>query len=355
MDEIDAIAGKRYQSVHSHHETLNQLLNELDGFSSRENIIFLAATNSLNVLDPALLRPGRFDRHILISLPNYQARKEIIALCLKKRMVEKNVDQEELADMTQGLSGAEIVNIFREAVILSIRYGKKVIDQEVIFEAYDRTLMGPALRSYTFTAQKKLLVAYHEAGHALTSLAFPEVVEVKKITIVPRREFGGYTWVSLRNQKDDYLINKEQILVLITGLLGGRASEEVVYGSQYVTVGAYSDFKKVSNLVRDLILRYGMSDLGLVFAQDSPLFGEENLQDLSEASRQKVEKESEKILQECYQKARKILQEKKKILDLLARALVEKNTLQKEEIYYIFANESFPHLKFLPVRLLKTK
>jgi cell division protease FtsH len=186
VDEIDAIAGKRHQSIHSHHETLNQLLNELDGFSARENVIFLAATNSLNVLDPALLRPGRFDRHILISLPNYQARREIIALCLRKRAVEKDVDPEELADMTQGLSGAEIVNIFREAVILSIRYEKKTINQEIIFEAHDRTLMGPALRSYTFSTQRKILVAYHEAGHALTSLAFPEVVEVKKITIVPR-------------------------------------------------------------------------------------------------------------------------------------------------------------------------
>jgi cell division protease FtsH len=138
-------------------------------------------------------------------------------------------------------------------------------------------------------------------------------------------------------------------------LLGGRASEEVVYGTKYVTVGAHSDFKKVSNLVRDLILRYGMSDLGLMFAPDSIFFGEENIQDLSEASRQKVEKESEKILQECYQKACKILQEKRKILDLLAQALVEKNTLHKEEIYYIFANEKFSHSNYLPVKLSKSK
>ena len=151
----------------------------------------------------------------------------------------------------------------------------------------------------------------------------------------------------MRNQKDDYLINKEQIIVRITGLLGGRASEEVVYGSQYVTVGAYSDFKKVSNLVRDLILRYGMSDLGFMFTQDSPLFGEENLQDFSEASRQKVEKESEKILQECYQKARKILQEKRKVLDLLAQSLITKNTLHREEIYYIFINERLPEQELL--------
>src|SRR5262249_32933499 len=139
-----------------------------------------------------------------------------------------------------------------------------------------------------------------------------------------------------------------------TGLLGGRASEEVVYGTKYVTVGAHSDFKKVSNLVRDLILRYGMSDLGLIFAQDSPFFGEDNLQDLSEASRQKIEKESEKILHECYQKARQILQEKRKVLDLLAQALVEKNTLQKEEIYYIFANENFPPTNHLPAQINKT-
>jgi cell division protease FtsH len=139
------------------------------------------------------------------------------------------------------------------------------------------------------------------------------------------------------------LVNKSQILAQVAGLMGGRASEELIYGSEYVTVGAQSDFKKASALIRDLILRYGMSDLGIIFTQDSPFFGEENLQELSENSRQKIEKETEKLLHQCYQKAQKILQAKRKILDLLAQALVEKNTLQKEEIYYIFLNEKLPN------------
>lgn len=342
VDEIDAIAGKRNHSLSSHHETLNQLLNELDGFSPRENVIFLAATNSLQSLDPALLRPGRFDRHILVPMPGYQARKEIITLCLTKKMLKINVDLEELVAITEGLSGAQIVNVFNEAVILSLRHNRSCIDEEIIFEAFDRTLMGPSSKSYKISPQKKLLIAYHEAGHALVGLSLPET-KVKKITIVPRWSAGGYTWISLREQNDDsYLVNKNQILAQVTGLLGGRASEEMIYGRGYVTVGAQSDFKKASSLIRDLILRYGMSDLGIIFTQDSPFFGEENLQELSENSRQKIEKETEKILQQCYQRAQNILQEKRKVLDLLAKALVEKNTLQKEEIYYIFLNEKLP-------------
>jgi len=192
VDEIDAIAGKRQNSITSHHETLNQLLNELDGFSPRENVIFLAATNSLQSLDSALLRPGRFDRQILIPMPGYQGRKEIITLCLQKKLLKENVDFEELIAMTEGLSGAQIVNVFNEATILSLRYNRDCIDQEIIFEAFDRTLMGPSSTSYKISPQKKLLVAYHEAGHALVGLSLPETT-VKKITIVPRWTAGGYT------------------------------------------------------------------------------------------------------------------------------------------------------------------
>ena len=185
VDEIDAIAGKRNQSMNSHHETLNQLLSELDGFHSRDNIVFLAATNSLKSLDPAILRPGRFDRHILISPPGYQGRREIITLCLEKKPIVKDLDLEELVAMTEGLSGAQIVNVFNEAIILSLRYRRDYIDQEIIFEAFDRTLMGPSLKKYNISPQTELFIAYHESGHALLGLILPEI-SVKKITIVPR-------------------------------------------------------------------------------------------------------------------------------------------------------------------------
>ncbi|RHZ37210.1 AAA family ATPase [endosymbiont GvMRE of Glomus versiforme] len=338
VDEIDAIAGKRHQSIHSHHETLNQLLNELDGFSPRENVIFLAATNSLNVIDPALLRPGRFDRQIYISFPNYKARQEIINLYARKKQFTGDVDWKEIASMTRGMSSAQIMNMFNEATILTVRYHQKAISQAILLEAFDRVLMGPALKSQILTPETKKLVAYHEAGHAIVGLTLPELV-VRKITIIPRWTAGGYTWVDLRGKEDDTLVNKREILAQIMSLLGGRISEELVFGTSYVTTGNYSDYKRVSELTRDLILRYSMSDLGIIATQNSPLFGEESLSELSEMARQKFENERWKILSECQQKVRQILQEKKKALDLLAQALIAKNTLHREEIYYIFINE----------------
>ena len=193
IDEIDSIGRKRYSAHPGHAEqTLNQLLSELDGFNPRDNIIILAATNSLKVLDNALLRPGRFDRHILIPPPNLKGRREIIRLCARKLPLKSDVDLEEIAALTKGLSGAQITNIFNEASILSIRQGQKFIDYEMIFEAHDRVLMGPSLTSQTLTPAKKRIVAYHEAGHAIVGMSLPETT-VKKITIIPRWSAGGYT------------------------------------------------------------------------------------------------------------------------------------------------------------------
>ncbi|CAG8574738.1 5334_t:CDS:2 [Ambispora gerdemannii] len=269
IDEIDAIGRKRYSANAGHAEqTLNQLLSELDGFHPRDNIIILAATNSLNVLDSALLRPGRFDRKIYISPPNLKGRREIIRLCVRKLPLKYDVDLEEIAAMTKGLSGAQITNIFNEASILSIRRGEKFIDYEMIFEAHDRVLMGPSLTSQTLTVAKKRIVAYHEAGHAIVGLSLPETV-VKKITIIPR-------WSA-----------------------GGRGSEELVFGLEYITVGAYSDFKQATSIVRDLILRYGMSDLGIVPTQETFFSSEEIPPELPEVAKQKIEKEREKIMNQC--------------------------------------------------------
>jgi len=298
IDEIDSIGKKRY-SHNSNDLTLNQLLNELDGFRPRENIIILAATNALNVLDKALLRPGRFDRQIYIPPPNLKARREIIALNVRKNYLKSDVDLEEIAYMTKGFSGAQIANMFNEASILSLRYGKKLIDQEILLEAYDRVLMGPSLTSQTLTPQKKKIVAYHEAGHAIIGLSLSETV-VKKITIIPRWAAGGYTWVVLRDdQGDDYMINKSQILAHVMSYLGGRASEELIFGLDYITIGAYDDFKKASELVRNLIFSYGMSDLGIVPTRDSFFYGEEVPSELPESAKQKIENEREKILNQC--------------------------------------------------------
>ncbi|CAG8611053.1 4113_t:CDS:2, partial [Ambispora gerdemannii] len=297
IDEIDSIGRKRYSANPGHSEqTLNQLLNELDGFHPRDNIIILAATNSLKVLDSALLRPGRFDRQIYIPPPNLKGRREIIKLHARKLSLKSDIDLEEIAAMTKGLSGAQIANMFNEASILSIRYGKKFIDYEMIFEAYDRVLMGPSLTSQTLNPAKRRIVAYHEAGHAVIGMSLPETI-VKKITIIPRWSAGGYTWVDLHGEKDDdYLLNKSQMLAHVMSSLGGRASEELIFGLEYITMGAYSDFKKASEIVRDLILHYGMSDLGIVPTQESFLYGEGVSPELPETAKQKIENEREKIM-----------------------------------------------------------
>ncbi|KLL05318.1 MAG: ATP-dependent zinc metalloprotease FtsH [Mycoplasmataceae bacterium RV_VA103A] len=348
IDEIDAIGRKRY-SGHSGHaeQTLNQLLTELDGFRPRNNVIVLAATNSLHVLDSALLRPGRFDRKIYVPSPNLKSRREIIKLCARKLLLKPNVDLEEIASLTKGLSGAQITSMFNEASILSIRSGQKYIDYEMIFEAYDRVLMGPSWTSQTLTPDKKKIVAYHEAGHAVIGLSLPETV-VKKITIIPRLSAGGYTWVDLYGEKgDDYLINKSQMLAQVMSFLGGRASEELIFGLEYITIGAYSDFKQAASIIRDLILRYGMSDLGIVPTQETFFSSEEIPPELPEVAKQKIEQEREKIMNQCWKKVKTILRQKKRILDLLAEALLAKNSLQKDDINYIFVNQVSPYTPLL--------
>jgi len=299
IDEIDSIGRKRY-SANTHTElTLNQLLNELDGFRPRENIIILAATNTLNVLDNALLRPGRFDRQIYIPLPNQKGRREIIILQTRKLVLNKDFDLEEIVSLTKGLSGAQIVNMFNEASILSIRQGKEEINQEMIFESYDRILMGPSLSSQDLSPNKKKLVAYHEAGHVVIGACLPET-KVRKVTIIPRLMAGGYTWVDLRdNQGDDHLISKSQMLAHVMSFLGGRASEELIFGVENVTIGAYDDFKKASEIIRDLIFRYGMSDLGIIPTQESFFKSEEIATELPETAKQKIEAERKKILNQC--------------------------------------------------------
>ena len=347
IDEIDSIGRKR-NDPHSNYLTLNQLLNELDGFRPRDNIVILAATNIPQTLDSALLRPGRFDRQIYIPLPNLKARQEIIKLSTQKIALSRNVNLGEVAAMTQGLSGAQIVGLFNEATILSLRYGQKMVDQEMIFEAYDRILMGPVSTSQTISLEKKRIIAYHEAGHALVGLSLPETT-VKKITIVPRWAVGGYTWVALRDEKDDdNLVSKNQILAQISGLLGGRVSEELFLGSECVTVGAQDDFKKVSELVQSLIWDYGMSDLGITPTHKSFFWGNErNTGELSEKTKEKITAEKEKILSKCWKKVRFILRNKRFVLTLLAEELLRKNSLLQEEINYIFTNQISPFTPLL--------
>jgi cell division protease FtsH len=217
----------------------------------------------------------------------------------------------------------------------------------MIFEAHDRVLMGPSLTSQTLTPAKRRIVAYHEAGHAVIGMNLPETI-VKKITIIPRWSAGGYTWIDLYGEKDDdYLINKSQMLAHVMSFLGGRASEELVLGLEYVTIGASSDFKQVTIIIRDLILRYGMSDLGIVPTQETFFSSEEIPQELPEVAKQKIEKEREKIMKQCWKKVKDILQKNRRVLNLLAEVLLEKNSLQKDDINYIFINQISPFIPLL--------
>ncbi|MCE8162923.1 MAG: AAA family ATPase [Candidatus Moeniiplasma glomeromycotorum] len=343
IDEIDSIGRKRYGSHANYTEqTLNQLLNELDGFQPRTNIIILAATNSLKVLDAALLRPGRFDRQIYIPPPNLKGRKEIITLCTKRLSLAPNFNLAEIASLTRGFSGAQITNLFNEASILSIRHQRNFIDQEIILEAYDRVLMGPSLISETVTAEQKRITAYHEAGHAVIGMTLPETT-VWKITITPRLGIGGYTWIDLTEEESD--INKwskNQMLARVMTALGGRASEELILGSEKVTAGAWSDFRTAIEIVRDLILHFGMSDLGIIPTRETFFSDWEIPAELPEISKQKIEQEREKIMSQCWKSVRRILSQKRRVLDLLAAALITKNTLYKEEINYIFYTQVAP-------------
>ncbi|CAG8507714.1 15112_t:CDS:2 [Racocetra persica] len=271
IDEIDSI-GKKRGTPNSNDLTLNQLLNELDGFQPRENIFLIAATNFPQTLDSALLRPGRFDRQIYIPLPNLQARREIIKLAAPKIPFRSDVDLEELAALTRGLSGAQIVNLFNEAALLSLRLGQPKISADLIFEAYDRVLMGPSSTSNVISPRKRRITAFHEAGHALVGLSLPET-SVKKITIVPR-------WLAAQ----------------VAAALGGRASEELIFGTGHITAGAAQDFKNASQLIKDFIYHYGMSTLGIVPAPEPFLAGEEIFEQLPEKSKEKIANEREEIL-----------------------------------------------------------
>ena len=262
IDEIDAVGRQRGTGLGGGHDereqTLNQLLTEMDGFGANEGIIIIAATNRPDVLDPALLRPGRFDRQVTVSLPDKQARKEILAVHAKNKVLDKTVTLDNLAKRTPGFSGADLENLLNEAALLAVRRNKKAITMAEIDEATDRVLMGPAKVTRKYTDKEKKLVAYHEAGHAVLGLKLDGANEVQKITIIPRGHAGGYTMMTPKDDTFNY--TKKELLDSICGLLGGRVAEEITFNE--VTTGAHDDFKKATNIARKMVTEYGMSSLG---------------------------------------------------------------------------------------------
>ncbi len=341
IDEIDAVGRQRGTGLGGGHDereqTLNQLLTEMDGFGANEGIIIIAATNRPDVLDPALLRPGRFDRQVTVNLPDSKAREEILQVHARDKKFASDVSLTNLSLRTPGFSGADLENLLNEAALLAVRRNKNVITMDEIDEATDRVIMGPAKPSRKFTDKEKRLVAIHESGHAVIGLKLQDANEVHKITIIPRGMAGGYTMMLPKEEKIA-IATKKELLDSITGLLGGRVAEEMFLNE--ITTGASDDFKKATNIARSMVTEYGMSDLGpmqLEQRSENVFLGRDytSHKNFSDQVALEIDQEVRKIIDECYKEAVKIIGDNKDLINLLADALMVRETLTREQIIKI--------------------
>lgn len=351
IDEIDAVGRQRGTGLGGGHDereqTLNQLLTEMDGFGANEGIIIIAATNRPDVLDPALLRPGRFDRQVTVSLPDSKERKAILEVHARNKILSKDVNLQNIAERTPGFSGADIENLLNEAALLAVRRNRSDISMDEIDEATDRVLMGPAKTSRKITDKEKRLVSYHEAGHAVIGIKLEDANEVHKITIIPRGVAGGYTMMLPKEEKIG-IATENELLASITGLLGGRASEEIFLGE--ITTGASDDFKKATNIARSMVTEYGMSELGpMQYEQKSEgvFLGRDygKSKNFSDQVALEIDKATRDIIETCYTKAKKIITDNKDLVHLLSAALIKNETLTKEQIESIVATNSLDCLE----------
>ena len=347
IDEIDAVGRQRGTGLGGGHDereqTLNQLLTEMDGFGTNEGIIVIAATNRADVLDPALLRPGRFDRQVTVNLPDIKGREEILAVHAKNKVLAPSVTLKNLAKRTPGFSGADLENLLNEAALLAVRNNKEQITMKEIDEATDRVLMGPAKKSKKYTEKEKRMVAFHEAGHAVIGIKLSNASEVQKVTIIPRGQAGGYNLMTPR--EETYTATKTELLEQITGLLGGRVSEELTF--KEISTGAHNDFEKATKIARAMVTEYGMSDLGPVQLEQQEggvfLGRDYNKTRLfSNEVAHEIDLEMRKIINECYDRAKKILKENSDLVKLIAETLLEVETLTKEQIDYLVKNGRMP-------------
>ena len=347
IDEIDAVGRQRGTGLGGGHDereqTLNQLLTEMDGFGANEGIIIIAATNRPDVLDPALLRPGRFDRQVTVNLPDVKGREEILNVHAKNKIFAPSVKLSNIAKRTVGFSGADLENLLNEAALLAVRRDKKEISMAEIDEATDRVLMGPAKKSKKYTDKEKEMVAHHEAGHVVLGIKLDDANDVQKVTIIPRGYAGGYAMMLPR--EETYTSTKKELLERITGLLGGRVAEEIVYNE--VSTGAHNDFEKATKIARAMVTEYGMSDLGPIQfeQQDGGVFlGRDynKTKNFSNEVAHEIDIEMRKIINECYENAKKIISENRDLLELIASSLLKYETLTKEQIDYLVENGKMP-------------
>jgi cell division protease FtsH len=343
IDEIDAVGRHRGAGLGGGHDereqTLNQLLVEMDGFDIKTNVILIAATNRPDILDPALLRPGRFDRQIAVEPPDLEGRHKILQVHARGKPLAEDVDLLAVARRTPGFTGADLANVLNEAALLTARNNGKVVDAKALDEAIDRVVAGPQKRSRLMNDKEKKITAYHEGGHALVAAALHHTDPVHKVTILPRGGALGYTMVL--PDEDKYSTTRNEILDQLTYMMGGRAAEELVFHDP--TTGAANDIDKATTLARRMVTQYGMTErLGAVkFGTDrtEPFLGRDmgHERDYSEDVAGQVDEEVRRLIETAHQEAFDILVENRDILDGLVRALLERETLNKEEVAEVFA------------------
>ncbi|MFD1337342.1 ATP-dependent zinc metalloprotease FtsH [Oceanobacillus iheyensis] len=349
IDEIDAVGRQRGAGLGGGHDereqTLNQLLVEMDGFGANEGIIIIAATNRADILDPALLRPGRFDRQIMVDRPDVKGREAVLGVHAQNKPLDANVDLKTIAMRTPGFSGADLENLLNEAALIAARDDRKKLNQLDIDEAIDRVIAGPAKKSRVISQKERNIVAYHESGHTVIGMVLDDADVVHKVTIVPRGQAGGYAVMLPR--EDRYFMTKPELFDKITGLLGGRVAEEIIFGE--VSTGASNDFQRATNIAHKMITEYGMSDkIGpLQFSSGgggNVFLGRDiqNEQTYSDAIAHEIDKEMQSFINYCYDRAKTILTENKDQLELIAKTLLEVETLDAKQIKSLFEEGILP-------------
>ena len=359
IDEIDAVGRQRGAGVGGGHDereqTLNQLLVEMDGFGENEGIIMIAATNRPDILDPALLRPGRFDRQIQVGRPDVKGREAILYVHARNKPLDETVDLKAIAQRTPGFSGADLENLLNEASLIAVRDGKKKIDMRDIEEATDRVIAGPAKKSRVISEKERNIVAHHEAGHTIIGMVLDEAEVVHKVTIVPRGQAGGYAM--MLPKQDRFLMTEPELLDKICGLLGGRVSEDINFNE--VSTGASNDFERATQIARSMVTEYGMSKkLGpMQFTKSGgQVFLGKDMQGEPEYSGQiayEIDKEVQRIIKEQYERCKQILLEHEDQLKLIAKTLLTEETLVREQIHSLFYEGKLPEVNYEDAKVVK--
>ncbi|SFF14605.1 membrane protease FtsH catalytic subunit [Bacillus sp. OV194] len=354
IDEIDAVGRQRGAGLGGGHDereqTLNQLLVEMDGFGANEGIIIIAATNRPDILDPALLRPGRFDRQITVNRPDVKGREEVLGVHARNKPLSEEVNLKTIAMRTPGFSGADLENLLNEAALVAARQNKKKINMDDVDEAIDRVIAGPAKKSRVISQKEKNIVAYHEAGHTVIGLVLEGADTVHKVTVVPRGQAGGYT--VMLPKEDRYFMTKPELLDKIVGLLGGRVAEEITFNE--VSTGAHNDFQRATGIARRMVTEFGMSDrLGpMQFGSSSSgqvFLGRDfnNEQNYSDAIAHEIDMEIQNIIKDSYQRCKQILTEHNEKLEIIAQTLLNVETLDEEQIKELVKTGQLPERKVI--------